>query len=113
MVADSVRRRIDASKRLGVVSYGRTIRPTHHDEGRRSADVEKRLKTLERRFEFIADLLLGLVSACFAIIGAAYASGGFHRDETIGAAVIAFLVAMWMTNFLFPNMTRRWLWPTY
>jgi hypothetical protein len=98
MITDSARRRINVPKRLVVVGHGRTIRRTQHEDGRRSADLERRLQTLERRVGFIADLLLGLVSACFAVAGAVYVSGGFHLDETIGAAIIAFFVAMWMAN---------------
>ncbi|HEX3341642.1 MAG TPA: hypothetical protein VHT68_21005 [Pseudolabrys sp.] len=104
---------MDISKRLSVVGHGRAIRRPHYEDGRQLADLERRIQIIEWRFELIADLLLGLVSAGFAIIGAAYASGGFYRDQMIAAAVIAFFVAMWMTNSLFPNITRRWLWPTY
>lgn len=103
MITDSVRRRINISKRLAVVGYGRTIRRTQPEDGRRSADLERRLQTLERRVGFITDLLLGLASACFAVAGAVYVRGEFHPDETVGAAVIAFFVATWMANC----MSRR------
>ena len=51
-------------------------------------------------------MMLGMISACFAIAGAAYAGGGFYWEETMAAAVLAFLIAMWLSNFLFPNATR-------
>jgi len=54
-------------------------------------------------------MLLGLTSACFAIAGTAFAGGGFYWQEAITAAVVAFLVATWISNSLFPNAARRCL----
>jgi hypothetical protein len=42
-------------------------------------------------------------------VGAAFAGGGFHWHETISAAVVAFLIATWISNFFFPNAARRCL----
>jgi len=53
--------------------------------------LEKRISNLERLVGLLTDMLLGLISACFAIVGAAFAGGGFHWQETISAAVVAFL----------------------
>jgi hypothetical protein len=54
----------------------------------------------------ITDVLLGLLSACFAIGGAVCVDGGFRWNHMIGAAIIAFLITT-TASFLFPNMTKR------
>jgi hypothetical protein len=105
MVADSARRRrVDIAKRRAV-DRGRTIRRTQHED-HRSTNLEKRINALEHRLGWITNVLLGLLSSCFAIGGAVYADGGFRWEHTIGAAIIAFLIAT-TTSFLFPNMTKR------
>ena len=51
-------------------------------------------------------MMLGLISAFFAIVGAAFIDGDANWQDTICAGVLAFLISMWITNFLFPNATR-------
>jgi hypothetical protein len=51
-------------------------------------------------------MMLGLVSAFFAIVGAAIADGNAGWPDTICAGVLAFLISMWIVNFVFPNATR-------
>jgi hypothetical protein len=105
MVPDSVRRRVDFPKRL--VVRARTIRDSRHETVRRSADLEKRMGNLERLVAFLTNMVLGLVSACFAIAGAVCVAGGFYWEESISSAVLAFFIAMWLSDFLFPK-ARRW-----
>ena len=76
MVPDSLRRRLDVSKRAAV-RHARTIRDPRSEAVRSSADLEKRISNLERLVGLLTDMLLGLISACFAIVGAAFAGGGF------------------------------------
>ena len=62
---------------------------------------------LERLFGFLTDTMLGLLSAFFAIVGAAFADGDANWQDVICAGVLAFLISMWIANFVFPN-TVRW-----
>ena len=32
------------------------------------------------------------------VVGAAYVGGGFHWEQAIGAGILAFLIAMWITS---------------
>lgn len=105
MVPESVRRRINIQKRP-VTQNARTINNTRYYPVGSSAVLEKRISNLERRLGFLTDALLGLISACFAAVGAVYAAGGVYFEETFGAAILAFFIAMWMSNFLFPKVTR-------
>ena len=52
-------------------------------------------------------MMLGLISAFFAIVGAAFVDGNANWPDMICAGVLAFLIAMWLANFVFPN-TVRW-----
>jgi hypothetical protein len=104
-VPDSVRRRIAVPKRL-VVQNTRTIRDTRYQAVRNSADLEKRVSDLERLFGFVTDMMFGLISAFFAIVGAAFADGNASWQDTICAGVLAFLISMWIANFVFPNAMR-------
>ncbi|MGA7001791.1 MAG: hypothetical protein WBZ28_07580 [Pseudolabrys sp.] len=106
MVPDNVRRRIPIQKRL-VVQNTRTVRDTRYQAVRNSADLEKRVSDLERLFGFLTDTMLGLLSAFFAIVGAAFADGDANWQDVICAGVLAFLISMWIANFVFPN-TVRW-----
>ena len=103
MVPDSLRRPIP---RRPIVQYARITRNTRYEAIRQATRLERRISDIERLVGFLADMMLGLISACFAIAGAAYAGGGFYWEETMAAAVLAFLIAMWLSNFLFPNATR-------
>ena len=108
MVPDNVRRRIAVQTRL-VVQNTRTVRDTRYQTVRNSADLEKRVSDIERLVGFLVDMMLGLISAFFAIVGAAFIDGGANWQDTICAGVLAFLISMWIANFLFPNATRRCL----
>ena len=104
---DSLRRRLDAPKRV-VVRHARTVRDARYDAVRKSADLEKRTSNLERLVEFLIDMLLGLISACFAIAGTAFAGGGFDWQEAITQLSSHF----WSQPgfpILFSNATRRCL----
>jgi len=106
MVPDSVRRRIAVPKRL-TLQNTRTVRDTRYQAVRSSADLEKRVSDLERLFGFLTDMVLGLISAFFAIAGAAFADSDANWQDMICAGVLAFLIAMWVANFVFPK-TVRW-----
>ena len=79
MVPDNLRRRIEVPKRL-FIRNARTIRDTRYEAVRRSDDLEKRINKLERLVGFLTDVLLGLISACFAMAGAAYAEEVFTEQ---------------------------------
>ena len=51
-------------------------------------------------------MMFGLISAFFAIVGAAFADSNASWQDTMCAGVLAFLISMWIANFLFPNATR-------
>ena len=102
MVPDSIRRRVDIPQRLPVRT-ARTVGDTRYQAVRRSADMETRLSKLERFVGFLTNMLLGMISACFAIAGATYAAGGFYWQEAISSAVLAFLIAMWLADVFFPT----------
>jgi hypothetical protein len=108
MVPDSVRRRLAVPKRL-VVQNIRVVRDTRYQAIRNSADLEKRVSDLERLFGFLTDMMFGLISAFFAIAAVAFADSGASWHNTICAGVLAFLISMWLANFLFPNATRSCL----
>ena len=50
--------------------------------------------------------MFGLISAFFAIVAVAFADSDASWQNTICAGVLAFLISMWIANFLFPNATR-------
>ncbi len=50
--------------------------------------------------------MFGLVSAFFAVVAVAFADSDASWEGTICAGVLAFLISMWIANFLFPNATR-------
>jgi hypothetical protein len=106
MVPDSVRRRLAVPKKL-VVQNNRTVRDTRYQAVRNSADLEKRISDIERLVGFLTDMMFGLISAFFAIVAVAFADGDVSWQDTICAGVLAFLISMWIANFVFPN-TMRW-----
>jgi ABC-type transport system involved in cytochrome bd biosynthesis fused ATPase/permease subunit len=105
MVPDSVRRRMAVPKRL-VIQNIRTVRDTRYQALRNSAELEKRVSDIERLVRFLTDMLFGLISAFFAIGAVAVAGSAASWQDTICAGVLAFLISMWIANFLFPNATR-------
>ena len=105
MVPGSLRRRVEIPRRP-IVWHARVIRNTRHEAFQQTARLERRISDLERLVGFLTDMMLGLISAFFTIVGAAFVDGGANWQDTISAGVLAFLIAMWITNFLFPNATR-------
>ena len=105
MVPDSVRRRMAVPKRL-VVQNTRTVRDTRYQTVRNSADLGKRVSDIERLVGFLTDMMFGLISAFFAIVAVAFADSDASWQNTICAGVLAFLISMWIADFLFPNATR-------
>jgi membrane protein YdbS with pleckstrin-like domain len=81
------------------------IRNTRYEDVRQATRLERRISDIERLVGFLVDMMLGLISAFFAIVGAAFIDGGANWKHTICAGVLAFLISMWVTNFLF--RTRR------
>ena len=98
MVPDSLRRRIPRSP---IVQHARIIRNTRYEAVRQATHLERRIRDLERLVGFLADMMLGLISAFFAIVGAAFIDGGANWKHTMCAGVLAFLISMGITNFLF------------
>jgi hypothetical protein len=103
MVPDSLRRRIP---RRPIVQYARIIRNTRYEAVRQATRLERRISDIERLVGFLADIMLGLLSAFFAIVAVAFADSDVSWQDTICAGVLAFLISMWMANFLFSNATR-------
>ena len=105
MVPDSVRRRIAVPRRL-VVQNTRTVRDTRYQTVRNSADLEKRVSDIERLVGFLTDTMFGLISAFFAVVVVAFADSDVSWQDTTCTGVLAFLISMWIANFLFPDATR-------
>ena len=103
MVPDSLRRRIP---RRPIVQHARIIRNTRYEAVRQATRRERRIRDIERLVGFLADMMLGLISAFFAIVVVAFADSDVSWQETVCAGVLAFLISMWMANFLFSNATR-------
>jgi len=108
MVTDSLERRINLSEQL-VYRHGRAIRDNRHEAAHRLADLEKQVRGLKRLVGFLTELLLGLISACFAVAATAYVSDAFYWEEAVGAAVLAFSMAMWIANLIFRRAARHFL----
>jgi hypothetical protein len=104
MVPDSLRRRVEIPRRP-IVQRTMIIRNTRYEDVRQATRLERRISDIERLVGFLVDMMLGLISAFFAIVGAAFIDGGANWKHTICAGVLAFLISMWVTNFLF--RTRR------
>ena len=105
MVPDSLRRRIEIPRRP-IVQHARIIRNTRYEAVRQATRLERRISDIERLVGFLADMMFGLISAFFAIVAVAFADSDVSWQDTICAGVLAFLISMWMANFLFPNATR-------
>jgi hypothetical protein len=105
MVPDSLRRRIEIP-RSPIVQHARVVRNARYEAVRQATRLERRISDIERFVGFLADVTLGLISAFFAIVGAAFADIDASWQDTICAGVLAFLISMWMANFLFPKATR-------
>jgi hypothetical protein len=104
MVPDSLRRRIEIPRRP-IVQHARIIRHTGYETIRQATRLEKRISNIERLIGFLADMMLGFISAFFAIAAVAFADKDVSWQDTICAGVLAFLISMWMAN-LFSNTTR-------
>ena len=105
MVPDSLRRRIRIPRRP-IVQHARITRTTRYEAVRQAIRLERRISDIERLVGFLTDMMFGLVSAFFAIVAVAFADSDASWQDTICAGVLAFLISMWIANFLFPNATR-------
>jgi uncharacterized membrane protein YeaQ/YmgE (transglycosylase-associated protein family) len=105
MVPDSLRRRIEIP-RSPIVQHARVVRNARYEAVRQATRLERRISDIERFVGFLTDMMLGLISAFFAIVGAPFVDGDANWQDTICAGVLAFLISIWITNFLFPNATR-------
>ena len=103
MVPESLRRRIP---RRPIVQHARIIRHTRYEAVRQVTRLERRISNIERLVGFLTNMMLGLISAFFAIVGAAFVDGNASWQDTICAGVLAFLIAMWLANFVFPKAVR-------
>ena len=106
MVSNGLRRRIEMPRRpfvphARVISNNGRYEALHH-----ASRLESRINDIERLVRFLTDMMLGLISAFFAIVGAAFADGNASWQDVICAGLLAFLIAMWIANFLCPNATR-------
>ena len=108
MVPDSLRRPVQMPRRP-ISQHARVNRNTRHEAVHQATRLERRISDIEQFAGFLTDIMLGLISAFFAIVGAAFIDGDANWQDTICAGVLAFLISMWITNFLFPNATRRCL----
>src|SRR4029077_1115058 len=105
MVPDSLRRRIEIP-RSPTVQHARVVRNARYEAVRQATRLERRISNIERLVGFLTDVMLGLISAFFAIVGAVCIDGNANWKDTFSAGVLAFLIAMWMANFVFPNAVR-------
>jgi hypothetical protein len=105
MVTDSLRRRIEIPRRP-IVQHARITRNARYEAVRHSR-LERRISDVERVVGFLTDMMLGLISAFFAIVAVAFADSDVSWQDAACAGVLAFLVSMWMANFLFSN-AKRW-----
>ena len=71
MVPDNLRRRVEIPRRP-IVQHARIIRNTHHEPVRQAARLESRISDIERLVRFLIDMMLGVISAFFAVVGAAF-----------------------------------------
>jgi hypothetical protein len=109
MVPDSLRRRIQVPRRP-IVQHARIIRTIRYEAAVRQAiRLERRISDIERLVGFLTDMMFGLMSAFFAVFAVAFADSDASWPNTTCAGVLAFLISMWIADFLFPNATR-WCW---
>ena len=105
MVPDSLRRRIEIP-RSPIVQHARVVRNARYEAVRQATRLERRISDIERLVGVLTDMMLGLISAFFAIVGAAFVDGNASWQDTIYAGVLAFLISMWISYFVFPNAMR-------
>jgi len=105
MVPDSLRRRVEIPRRP-IVQHARIIRNARYDAIHQATRLERRISDIERLVGFLTDMMLGLISAFFAIVGAAFVDGNASWQDTVYAGVLAFLISMWISYFVFPNAMR-------
>jgi len=70
MVPDSLRRRIEIP-RNPIVQHARVVRNARYEAVRQATRLERRISNIERLVGLLTDMMLGLISAFFAIVGAA------------------------------------------
>jgi len=105
MVPESLRRRVEMPRRP-ISLYARVNRNTRHEAIHQATRLERRISDVERFVGFLTDMMLGLISAFFAIVGAAFVDGNASWQDTVYAGVLAFLISMWISYFVFPNAMR-------
>jgi hypothetical protein len=105
MVPDSLRRRLEIPRRP-IVQHARITRNIRYEAARQAIRLERRISDIERLVGFLTDMMFGLISAFFAIVVVAFADRDVSSQDTICVGVLAFLISMWMANFLFSNATR-------
>jgi len=105
MVPDSLRRRIEIPRRP-IIHYPRVNRYAHYEATRQAIRLERRISDIERLVGFLTDMMFGLISAFFAVVVVAFADSDVSWQNTICTGVLAFLISMWIANFLFPDATR-------
>jgi hypothetical protein len=105
MVSDSLRRRIEIP-RSPIAPHARIIRNARYEAVRQATRLERRMNDVERLVGFMIYMMIGLISAFFAIVGAAFVDGNAGWQDTIFAGVLAFLISMWISYFVFPNAMR-------
>jgi hypothetical protein len=88
MVPDSLRRRVEIPRRP-IVQHARIIRNARYDAIHQATRLERRISDIERLVGFLADMMLGLISAFFAVVGAAFIDGGANWKHTMCAGVLA------------------------
>ena len=108
MVPDSLRRRVEIPRRP-IFQHARVNRNTRHEAVHQATRLERRISDIERVVGFLTDMMFGLISAFFAIVAVAFADSDASWQDTVCAGVLAFLISMWIANFLFPSATRRCL----
>ena len=92
-----------------MVQNARIIREARYQTVHQATRLGKRISDIERLVGFLTDMMFGLISAFFAVVGVAFTDGDANWKNTTCAGVLAFLISMWIANFLFPNATR-WCW---
>jgi hypothetical protein len=105
MATESLRRRLEIPRRP-IVQHARINRNARYEAIRQATRLERRISDIERLVGFLTDMMFGLISAFFAIVAIAFADSDASWQNTICAGVLAFLISMWIADFLFPNATR-------
>jgi uncharacterized membrane protein YeaQ/YmgE (transglycosylase-associated protein family) len=108
MVTDLLRRRADTPRRGFATYHARTIRNTRYESIiHASADLEKRVRKIERFIGWIQDLSLGLISSAVAFGVVMCFGGGSLWTEAITSAILGFLITTWMASSFFRTLAEQ------